>query len=127
MRISDWSSDVCSSDLSMVDFYLDCGVEGMTILGVMGEAPKLTAEESVTFLSRVLDRVAGRAGVIVGVSNPGLDNLARLAHKAMEKGEGGGMVAPRAGLHTEVKVPGYYEEIRQIGRAPGRARVGTAD
>src|SRR3546814_3977744 len=65
----DGALDLASTD-SMVDFYLDCGVEGMTILGVMGEAPKLTAEESVTFLSRVLDRVAGRAGVIVGVSNP---------------------------------------------------------
>src|SRR3546814_12399997 len=82
----------------------------------MGEAPKLTAEESVTFLSRVLDRVAGRAGVIVGVSNPGLDNLARLAHQAMEKGAGGVMVAPLAGLHTEVQVLGYYEQVFQ---APG--------
>src|SRR3546814_12543258 len=93
----------------------------MTILGVMGEAPKLTAEESVTFLSRVLDRVAGRAGVIVGVSNPGLDNLARLAHKAMEKGAGGVMVAPLAGLNTEVKVLGYYErsEERRVGKECG--------
>src|SRR3546814_2392044 len=106
----DGALDLASTD-SMVDFYLDCGVEGMTILGVMGEAPKLTAEESVTFLSRVLDRVAGRAGVIVGVSNPGLDNLARLAHKAMEKGAGGVMVAPLAGLNTEVKVLGYYEQV----------------
>src|SRR3546814_5377158 len=65
----DGALDLASTD-SMVDFYLDCGVEGMTILGVMGEAPQLTAEESVTFLSPVLDRVAGRAGVIVGVSNP---------------------------------------------------------
>ena len=30
----------------MVDFYLDCGVTGMTILGIMGEAPKLSGEES---------------------------------------------------------------------------------
>ncbi|HMA13695.1 MAG: dihydrodipicolinate synthase family protein [Bacteroidota bacterium] len=106
----DGALDLDSTD-SLVDFYLKCGVDGMTILGVMGEAPKLTPEESVAFLTRVLDRVAGRAGVIVGVSNPGLDNLARLAHTAMDKGAAGVMVAPIAGLATEAKVLGYYDQL----------------
>jgi 4-hydroxy-tetrahydrodipicolinate synthase len=106
----DGALDLASTD-TMVDFYLNCGVDGMTILGVMGEAPKLTAEESVTFLTRVLDRIAGRAGVIVGVSNPGLDNLARLAQTAMDRGAAGVMVAPMAGLNTEAKVLGYYEQV----------------
>ena len=106
----DGALDLASTD-SMVEFYLDCGVDGLTILGVMGEAPKLTPEESVTFLTRVLDRVAGRAGVIVGVSNPGLDNLARLAQTAMDKGAAGVMVAPLAGLNTEAKVLGYFEQV----------------
>ena len=30
----------------LVDFYLACGVTGMTILGMMGEASKLSEEES---------------------------------------------------------------------------------
>src|SRR3546814_19491383 len=77
----DGALDLASTD-SLVDFYLDCGVDGMTILGVMGEAPKLSPEESVGFLTRVLDRVAGRAGGIGGVRAPGLDHLARLAHTA---------------------------------------------
>src|SRR3546814_18803328 len=83
----------------------------MTILGVMGEAPKLSPEESVGFLTRVLDRVAGRAGVIVGVSAQGLDNLARLAHTAMDRGAAGVMVAPLAGLNTAAKVHGYFEQV----------------
>ncbi|HEY9547908.1 MAG TPA: dihydrodipicolinate synthase family protein [Kiloniellaceae bacterium] len=106
----DGALDLASTD-SLVDFYLDCGVDGMTILGVMGEAPKLSPEESVGFLTRVLDRVAGRAGVIVGVSAPGLDNLARLAHTAMDRGAAGVMVAPMAGLNTEAKVLGYFEQV----------------
>ena len=44
--------DLESTD-SMVDFYLGCGVTGMTILGIMGEATKLTAEESTVFVARV--------------------------------------------------------------------------
>jgi 4-hydroxy-tetrahydrodipicolinate synthase len=106
----DGALDLESTD-SLVDFYLGCGVDGMTILGVMGEAPKLTTGESVTFLTRVLKRVDGRAGVIVGVSNPGLDNLARLARTAMERGAAGVMVAPMAGLNTEAKVLSYYDQV----------------
>ncbi len=106
----DGALDLASTD-SLVDFYLGCGVHGMTILGIMGEAPKLTAEESVTFLTRVLARVDGRAGVIVGVSNPGLDNLASLAKTAMDKGAAGVMVAPFPGLNTEAKLINYYAQV----------------
>ena len=67
----DGAMDWASTD-RLMDFYLDCGVDGMTILGVMGEAPKLSAEESEAFVARCLQRVAGRAPIIVGVSNPGL-------------------------------------------------------
>src|SRR3546814_18187021 len=77
----------------------------------MGEAPKRSPEESCGFRTRVLERGAGRAGVIVGVSAPGLDNLARLAHTAMDRGAAGVMVAPMAGLNTEAKVLGYFEQV----------------
>jgi 4-hydroxy-tetrahydrodipicolinate synthase len=106
----DGSLDLASTD-SLMDFYLAAGVHGMTILGIMGEAPKLTSEESVTFLSRCLKRVDGRVPVIVGVSNPGLDNLARLAHTAMDRGAAGVMVAPFVGLNTETKLLGYYAQV----------------
>ena len=37
----------------------------MRAQGIMGEATKLTAEESTTFVARVLARVAGRVPVVV--------------------------------------------------------------
>ena len=46
----DGSLDLASTD-RMVDFYLGCGVTGLTILGIMGEANKLTAEESRIFVA----------------------------------------------------------------------------
>ena len=57
---------------TMVDFYLRSGADGLTLLGVLGEAPKLTADESIAFVRAVVDAVAGRVPVIVGVSSPGL-------------------------------------------------------
>ena len=83
--------DLLSTDL-LVDFYLNSGVSGMTILGIMGEAQKLTAEESITFASHVLNRVEGRIPVIVGVSGASLDNMKRLTDMVMELGAAGVMV-----------------------------------
>ena len=48
----------------MVEFYIGCGVAGLTILGVMGEAPKLATDEAIAFAGRVIARVAGRIPVI---------------------------------------------------------------
>lgn len=95
----------------LVEFYLERGVNGMTILGMMGEAPKMSGEESVAFMSHMLARVDGRVPVIVGVSNAGLDNLAQLSATAMDKGAAGVMVAPMRGLVTEDRLYGYFAQV----------------
>ncbi|MCR9107973.1 dihydrodipicolinate synthase family protein [Marivita sp. XM-24bin2] len=107
---SDGALDLDSTD-RMIEFYLDCGVSGMTILGIMGEAPKLTAEESAQFANHVLERVAGRVPVVVGVSGAGLDNMARLSHSVMGAGAAGVMVAPMPGLATEAKLRNYFGQV----------------
>ena len=95
----------------LVDFYIDKGVTGITILGMMGEAPKLAPDESETFLRHVLAHVDGRVPVIVGVSNAGLGNLVRLAMSSMEQGAAGVMIAPTPGLGTEEKIYGYFRQV----------------
>jgi len=64
----DGALDLVSTD-RMIDFYLQTGVTGLTILGIMGEAPKLTGAESRSFVQRVLSRVDGRVPVIVTTSH----------------------------------------------------------
>lgn len=102
--------DLDSAD-RLTDFYIDKGVSGITILGMMGEAPKLAPDESERFMTRVLQRVDGRVPVIVGVSGAGLDNLVQLSRTAMEKGAAGVMVAPLAGLGTEAKIYNYFSQV----------------
>lgn len=87
------------------------GVSGITILGMMGEAQKMTADESVAFLERVMKRAGSALPVVVGVSDAGLDNLVRLAKISMDKGAAGVMVAPLAGLATEEKVYSYFSQV----------------
>lgn len=107
--------DLESAD-RMTDFYLKCGVTGMTILGVLGEAPKLSYEESVQFTERVLKRVAGRVPVIVGASSPALGLMKTLVDKVMDLGAAGVMVSPMAGLKTDEAVEGYFTGvIRTLG------------
>ena len=71
----DGAVDFASID-RMMDFYAGCGVTGLTILGVMGEAPKLEAKESLEVVHRVLVR-AGGLPIVVGVSAPGSPRCAR--------------------------------------------------
>lgn len=100
----------------LIDFYVDSGVHGITILGVMGEAPKLSAEESIAFADRVLKRVAGRIPVVVGVSSAGNLNLKRLTDKVMALGAAGVMVSPIGGLKTDEQIETYLGSVvRDLG------------
>jgi 4-hydroxy-tetrahydrodipicolinate synthase len=108
----DGSLDLASTD-RMVDFYLNCGVTGLTILGIMGEATKLTAEESRTFVKRVLVRVAGRVPVIVGASSPGFAPMRELTESVMEMGAAGVMVAPPSTVRTDDQIAAYFDMVNE--------------
>lgn len=95
---------------SLTDFYLGCGVHGFTLLGMMGEAHKLTADESISVVNRVIGRAQGRQ-VIVGVSHAGLENVRRLSHEAMMAGAAGVMVAPPPGLKGDEGLYNYYAQV----------------
>lgn len=92
---------------SLVQFYRKAGVDGLTVLGLLGEAPKLTFDESRDVAHRFI-RAAGDLPVIVGVSAPGFQSMAQLSAEVMADGAAGVMIAPRAGLQTDDQVVGYF-------------------
>jgi len=96
---------------SLVEFYIAKGVSGVTILGMMGEAHKLAETESAAFAKYFIERIAGRVPVIVGVSNAGVDSLVHLSKSVMDAGAGGVMIAPAAGLKTEVQIRDYFATV----------------
>ncbi len=102
--------DLESTD-KLADFYIEKGVSGITVLGMMGEAQKMAPEESEQFLLRILKRVGGAVPIVVGVSDPGMSNLVRLSRFSMDNGAAGVMVAPLAGLGTEQKVYNYFAQV----------------
>jgi 4-hydroxy-tetrahydrodipicolinate synthase len=104
--------DLASTD-RMVDFCLARGVTGLTVLGIMGEAPKLTADESRVFVKQVLARVAGRVPVVVGASAPGFAAMRELTESVMALGAAGVMVAPATGLRGDEQIAAYFEMVQE--------------
>lgn len=107
--LPDGGLDLESTD-RMVDFYLSVGATGLTVLGMMGEAQKLTIEESQLIVRRILARVAGRVPVVVGVSAPGFAQMASLTEMVMDDGAAGVMIAPPSSLRTDDQIVAYYAQ-----------------
>jgi 4-hydroxy-tetrahydrodipicolinate synthase len=104
--------DLASTD-RMVDFCLDKGVTGLTVLGIMGEASKLTMEESRAFVRQVLARVAGKVPVVVGASAPGFAAMKELTQSVMELGASGVMVAPPPSVRTDDQIVQYFDMVNE--------------
>jgi len=101
----DGSIDFNSID-KLTDFYEESGCTGVTILGIMGEAPKLEPEESRAIVKRVVSR--SKIPVIVGVSAPGFATMGSLARDSMEMGAAGVMIAPPPALRTDDQIVNYF-------------------
>ncbi|MEO0402962.1 MAG: dihydrodipicolinate synthase family protein [Pseudomonadota bacterium] len=101
----------------MVDAYIEKGADGLTILGMMGEAGKLSAEESIAVMRRVTSRCP--VPVIVGVSAPGFAGMTALSKEAMDVGAAGVMVAPPMGLRTDAQILTYFQNAADaLGDTP---------
>lgn len=94
----------------LLDFYLGCGVHGITLLGVMGEANKMTDEEAEDITERALAHIGSAVPVIVGVTNSAFASLRSLSHFAMDKGAAAVMLQPLTGLKGDDAVFRYFEQ-----------------
>ena len=95
----------------MTDFFLGAGVDGMTVLGQLGEAPKMTHEESVGIVKRVLARA--KVPIVVGVSAPGFAAMRALTQDVMALGASGVMIAPPNTLRTDDSIVQYYKQAAE--------------
>jgi len=101
----------------LIDTYIERGASGLTILGMMGEAGKLSASESISIIKRVTAR--STVPVVVGVSSPGFAAMSALAEEAMNLGAKGVMVAPPMGLKTDTQIVDYFHNTAEtLGKLP---------
>ena len=104
----DGALDARSID-TLIDAYLAAGATGVTVLGIMGEAPKLEPAESLSLVKRFIAGM-GDLPVIVGVSAPGFAAMRTLARASLEAGAAGVMVAPVPTLRTDDQITTYYAQ-----------------
>ncbi|WP_298957892.1 dihydrodipicolinate synthase family protein [uncultured Methylobacterium sp.] len=98
----------------LCESYRGAGATGVTVLGIMGEAPKLEPEESLAVAAQFIARIG--LPVIVGVSAPGFAAMRSLARAVMERGAAGVMIAPVPSLRTDEQILGYYRgAVEAIG------------
>ena len=93
----------------LFEFYARIGSDGMTVLGIMGEAPKLEPQESLAIVKRAVAIMGGKP-IVVGVSAPGFAAMRALAREAMEAGAAGVMIAPPNTLRTDDQIVTYYAQ-----------------
>jgi len=112
--LDDGSIDTASID-RLTDFYLGCGATGITVLGQLGEAPKLEHAEAVAVAAQMIRR-APKLPVVVGVSAPGFAAMRALTRAVMDEGAAGVMIAPPNTLRTDDQIVGYYRQaVEAIG------------
>src|SRR3984893_14641876 len=100
-----------SSTDRMTDFFVQCGVIGITVLGQMGEAPKLEHEEALAIATRVIRRAS--VPVIVGVSSAGFASMRTLSRAVMDAGATAVMIAPPSSLRTDDQIVTYYRQAAE--------------
>lgn len=109
--LADGRIDMASID-RLTDFYVACGSTGLTVLGVLGEAPKLDTQEAIDVAVRFIKR-APSLPVIVGVSAPGFAAMRTLAQASMDAGAAGVMIAPPNSLRTDDQIVTYYRQAAE--------------
>lgn len=98
----------------LVNFQMDKGAFGLTILGVMGEAAKLSVDERKLVMDTVMETVNGQIPIVVGTSHQELSTCIELSQSAFEAGAGGVMIAPpRMDNPTDEKVMELYKAIAE--------------
>jgi 4-hydroxy-tetrahydrodipicolinate synthase len=99
---------------SLSEFYVDSGVHGITILGIMGEAHKLSDAERRAVTERYASAIRGRVPLIVGCSAVATKVVAERGQEAEEAGAAAVMVAPP---NNQRNLDLVFEHYRRVAEA----------
>jgi 4-hydroxy-tetrahydrodipicolinate synthase len=103
---------------SLARFYLNSGVHGVTILGIMGEAHKLSDVERQAVTERYVSAIGGRVPVVVGCSAVATRIVVERARAAEEAGAAAVMVAPPNNQRSLDLVFEHYRRVAEAVSVP---------
>src|SRR5262245_6527647 len=96
---------------TLVEFEARCGVHGLNVLGIMGEAHKLTEGERRRVAEVFVKCAAGRFPVVVGTSHGGTAVVVELSQAAEAAGAAAVMVGPPIGLRGDAAILAHYRQV----------------
>jgi 4-hydroxy-tetrahydrodipicolinate synthase len=107
-----------ASIATLVEFEARCGVHGLNVLGIMGEAHKLSEGERRRVAEVFVKSAAGRFPVVVGTSHGGTAVVTELSQAAEAAGAAAVMVAPPIGLRGEAVILAHYRAVARAISIP---------
>jgi 4-hydroxy-tetrahydrodipicolinate synthase len=103
----------------MIEFMVELGVDGITILGVLGESNRLNDHEREALITAAVVTVKQRIPVIVGTSHSGSAAAIYLSRMAQDLGADAVMVAPaKEAVPSDERIVEYYHRIGEGTRLP---------
>lgn len=99
----------------LTDFLIGLNVDGLVVLGVLGEAPKLTEEERDQVLKTTVAAAAGRVPVFAGAGGAGTDMALDRGQRMLAGGAAGLMVAPPPVQNDAVIRTFYRRHHEELG------------
>ena len=103
---------------SLAELYLDSGVFGLTILGIMGEAHKLSDVERSMVVGRYIEAARDRVPVVVGCSAVATKVTVERAREAEAAGAAAIMVAPPNNVRNLDLVFEHYRRVAEAVSVP---------
>lgn len=100
---------------NMIERMVGFGVDGVTILGVLGEANRLTDQERTELVDAAVQTADGRIPVVVGASHSGTRATAELAASAKRQGADAVMVTPHK--ESVPSEPRIFDHFRAVAAA----------
>jgi 4-hydroxy-tetrahydrodipicolinate synthase len=103
----------------MIEFMVSSKVDGITILGVLGESNRLSDHERETLIKAAVATVAKKIPVIVGTSHSGSAAAAYLSTMAENLGADAVMVTPaKEPVPNDERIVEYYRRISEKTSLP---------
>lgn len=103
----------------LIRFMVDLRVDGVTILGVLGESNRVTDREREQAIRTAVAAAAGRIPVVVGTSHKGTLATRELSQVAQQLGAAAVMVTPsQEPVPNEERIFEYYRQIAEGSSLP---------
>jgi 4-hydroxy-tetrahydrodipicolinate synthase len=98
----------------ILEFMIGIGVDGVTILGVLGESNRLNDQDRERLVESAVDIVRQRVPIIVGTSHTGTEAAVYLSRRAEELGAAAVMVTPaKEAVPNDERIIELYRRIAE--------------